>query len=676
MTKTDDNSRDFEKTIWIPDSVEKTEVEFENSYCSGQEDQAAGAATDLVQNNQGHGELLLQTYEIQRVLGVGGMSVVFLTRHVRLGTLWAVKKVKKGKRSEYASRNEADLLQRLRHPMLPYVVGTNEDSNYFYIIEEFIEGKDLQKVYDEEGPAAERTGRAWFLMLCDVIEYLHSRKPPVLHKDIKPSNIMLLPDGNLKLLDFGISSQEDNADNRLDERTDIFSLGTTMQYLMTGSRLNAVERRQSEDVTGEIRLSEGMQYILDKCTRRDPGSRYKNIYLLREDLKHVDSIGRHYQIEKRKQKVRQAALPGLVLLLAAGAAAFLFFYINALHEQRQEALQAADAASTVVAVRTDYEEAVLLLSENHPEDAIDYFSRAIEKEAENADAFYGRGNAYLQLAEIQDSLENLEDRVMSYQSAESDFQFAQALGHEKAERGLAEVSQLMEAADVDREALSVVRNLQDAFSQEDHDAVFDAISAGKMALVTYIQRHGLDRLCYVCEDKMIIREYPWYYYGYASGDIPEGKGIAASVEGDVSTWIDAEWHNGTLDGYVTEYMVNDRTIFEEGTFCLSRTREAEFRDGIAEGEVEERLVYKTAETDSRGQITNEVTPEFTIRYTMDGSTPAIVPEGELPSDVSWINGSRIGGESIYAFSEEARLLFYLSDYENLSVWIGDGKNEE
>ena len=195
------------------------------------------------------------TYEVKSVIGKGGMSTVYLAEHKRLGTRWAVKQVAKQQGAQFDFLAEANILKRLQHPMLPRIVDIFEDDAHIYVVEDFVEGVTLEDVLKQQKRVDEAQGLQWMKDLASALGYLHGQKPhPIIYRDMKPSNVMVQPDGKLKIIDFGIAreyKQESSADTtyigtrgyaapeqfgtaQTDARTDIYALGVTMYHLLTG----------------------------------------------------------------------------------------------------------------------------------------------------------------------------------------------------------------------------------------------------------------------------------------------------------------------------------------------------------------------------------------------------------------------------------------------------------
>ncbi len=284
-------------------------------------------------------------YEILKQIGKGGMSVVYLAMDNRLNKQWAIKEIRK--KGTYQNDQviinsllaEANLMKRLDHAALPRIVDIIDSGQTIYIIMDYIEGESLDKILKEEGAQPEKMVLDWAKQLCDVLDYLHAQKPPIIYRDMKPGNVMLKPEGNLKVIDFGIAREyktEHTADTTIlgtkgyappeqhgarqtDTRSDIYALGMTMHHLLTN-----VDPRQADYVYIPIRqwnpeLSEGMEAIINKCTALDPDNRYQSCSELMYDLEHPDLITQGFKrTQKRKLKLVIAASILSVAFLIAG----------------------------------------------------------------------------------------------------------------------------------------------------------------------------------------------------------------------------------------------------------------------------------------------------------------------------------------------------------------------
>lgn len=286
------------------------------------------------------GSVIDGKYEILREIVHGGMSVVYLAMDTHLNKQWAVKEIKKkgsGKNDEIIVNSllaEANLMKRLDHAALPRIVDIIDNGVTIYVVMDYIEGESLDKILNEYGAQPEELVIGWAMQLCDALAYLHAQKPPIIYRDMKPANIMLKPEGNIKIIDFGIAreyKEQSLADTTVlgtkgyappeqysgqtDARSDIFALGMTMHHLLTG-----IDPRSGE-AYAPVRmwnpeLSEGIELIIDKCVEPAPENRYQNCSDLLYDLEHPDLITRGY---KKRQKRKVAAF------MAAAGMTVVFF---------------------------------------------------------------------------------------------------------------------------------------------------------------------------------------------------------------------------------------------------------------------------------------------------------------------------------------------------------------
>lgn len=264
-------------------------------------------------------------YEILREIGRGGMSIVYLAMDTHLNKQWAVKEIrKKGstKKDEVVVNSlmaEANLMKKLDHSALPRIVDIIDTGVTIYIVMDYIEGESLDKVLAAEGAQPEDVVLKWAMQLCDVLGYLHGQKKPIIYRDMKPSNVMLKPEGNLKIIDFGIAREykeqsvkdttvlgtkgyapPEQYTGQTDARSDIFALGMTMHHLLTG-----VEPRPGEPYIPvrqwNPELSEGIEAIINKCVEPAPENRYQNCAELMYDLQDPKRAGKGYRRKQKRQ---------------------------------------------------------------------------------------------------------------------------------------------------------------------------------------------------------------------------------------------------------------------------------------------------------------------------------------------------------------------------------------
>jgi serine/threonine protein kinase len=252
------------------------------------------------------GTVLWHRYRIESVLGQGGMGAVCRAIDINLGVPVAVKE-NLFTTEEFARqfRREATILASLRHPNLPRV------TDHFvipgegqYLVMDFVAGEDLRQRLERSGPVPETECLPWFLEICDALAYLHSRVPPILHRDIKPGNIKLTPDGKAYLVDFGLakvvedtgstttgakamtpgfSPPEQYGSGRTDPRTDVYSLGATM-YASMAARIpeDALERAMGREHLTPLRernpqVSPSVARAVEKALEVRPEDRYQSV---------------------------------------------------------------------------------------------------------------------------------------------------------------------------------------------------------------------------------------------------------------------------------------------------------------------------------------------------------------------------------------------------------------
>lgn len=283
------------------------------------------------------GTIIDGKYEILKQIGKGGMSVVYLAMDNRLNKQWAVKEIKKsgkGKNDEVVVNSllaEANLMKRLDHPALPRIVDIIDKGTTIYVVMDYIEGESLDKILLEYGAQSEELVIEWAKQICDVLGYLHSQKPPIIYRDMKPANIMLKPEGNLKIIDFGIAreykeqnladttvlgtkgyaSPEHYGARQTDGRSDIYTLGMTLHHLLTGIDPRSPDYQYASVRQWNPELTDGIEAIIGKCTALNPDDRYQNCSELMYDLEHPDLITKDY---KKKQKRRLGIFIASVIL--------------------------------------------------------------------------------------------------------------------------------------------------------------------------------------------------------------------------------------------------------------------------------------------------------------------------------------------------------------------------
>ncbi len=249
--------------------------------------------------------LLQNRYRIVDILGQGGMGSVYRAIDENLGVAVALKE-NLFTTDEYARqfRLEAVILANLRHPNLPrvsdhLVLGDQGQ----YLVMDFIEGEDLRARMERLGMLADDDAVHIGASICDALTYLHTRKPPILHRDIKPGNVKITPDGHIFLVDFGLAKVYQNASQatttgaramtpgysppeqygtaRTDPRTDIYSLGATLYAALSGvipedGLARAMDNAQLTPLRKRNpKVSRRISSAIEKAMSVDPSDRFQ-----------------------------------------------------------------------------------------------------------------------------------------------------------------------------------------------------------------------------------------------------------------------------------------------------------------------------------------------------------------------------------------------------------------
>lgn len=324
-------------------------------------------------------EIFEGTYRILREIGQGGVSQVYLAYHLRLQKYVVIKRIRSDFTGTIATRTEVDILKNLHHPNLPQVYDFLQLGSEVYTVMDYIEGQSLEELVSRHLVWPEKTLVRWLRQLLDVLEYLHTRRIPIIHSDIKPGNIILRPDGSLCLIDFNISLDGMGAGKiigfsdfyaapeqiqlaqarqqgqpcriQLDGRTDLYSLAATFYHLVSGRCPMTGQRNPSLEQLAAGRYTPDFLQLLDRAMAWEPRQRWQSAKQMRTALERLHRKNTGF----RSYLALQAAswlLSGL--LLAAG----LFCVVRGVGATQDEAYQ-ADYSALSEAVRSGDDDLVL-----------------------------------------------------------------------------------------------------------------------------------------------------------------------------------------------------------------------------------------------------------------------------------------------------------------------------
>lgn len=266
--------------------------------------------------------VLFGKYRLLRELGTGRSGTVWLAVHLGLQEYRAIKCVPRQQLDQESFRSEALILKELHHPGIPMIYDLEEDSEYFYLIEEYLEGCSLYTLIIRQGPMKEAEAVNYGIQLCGLVEYMHSAcEIPILHLDLQPNNLILC-NGVLKLIDFdhaagslaanasskrygtvGCAAPEQyTSDQKLDQRTDVYAIGAVLRFMITGTL--------REGKTAAPAPSKALGRIIETCMETDMDKRYSSARETGEELGGLCA-------QKQGCGKENKAIPSHIVILAA-----------------------------------------------------------------------------------------------------------------------------------------------------------------------------------------------------------------------------------------------------------------------------------------------------------------------------------------------------------------------
>lgn len=367
------------------------------------------------------GTIIDDRYEILKEIGRGGMSVVYLAMDNRLNKSLVVKDIRKRQHSnnELLINSlivEANMLKKLDHGALPKIYDIIESSGDIYVVMDYIEGESLKERQKRDRVIPQKDVKDWAKQLADVLGYLHSRKPhPIIYRDMKPDNIMLTPEGKIKLIDFGIAREykmenatdttnlgtkayaapEQISGKQTDARTDIYSLGVTLYHLVTGKSLMEPPFEMKPIRYWNPSLSEGLEHIIIKCTQSEPDERYQSCEELAYDLENINKLTKGYKKMLLKQ-LYLFLIPLILFLIFTTVSAF--GYSGMKNEQYQDYIRLVNESSRYLIKGEDVE-------------AIEQLERAIVVDPSKSEAYINLLDLYISRNETDAGLAKIETYI-------------------------------------------------------------------------------------------------------------------------------------------------------------------------------------------------------------------------------------------------------------------------
>lgn len=271
-------------------------------------------------------EKVIGKYRIIRKIGEGGMGNVYLVEDIALKKLYAMKEG-----PGELMREEAERMKMMSDRRFPYLVDVFEAEGKGFVIMEYIEGPTLEEYIRKHAPMSEQETLAIMKQLAGMLDYLHSHRPAVIYLDLKPSNLVLQSDGELRLIDFGSSLQgfgrlktaysygtygycalEQKKGKALTPACDIYACGVIMYYMLTGIDPSKPPYGVSSIQDVSLTISTALGKVIDVCCNPDPEKRYADGRILLEKLNSIST-------RKEEMKDIFTLIAYYVVLFAAAA---------------------------------------------------------------------------------------------------------------------------------------------------------------------------------------------------------------------------------------------------------------------------------------------------------------------------------------------------------------------
>lgn len=255
-------------------------------------------------------EIWFHKYRIIKLLGSGGTAEVYLAEHIKLHSFRAIKYISKLHPLYKLQLKEAQILKDLKHSCIPIIYDIEEDEDGSYIVEQYLEGITLREYVLGSNCLNEDIIVQFTLQICDLINYLHSVKRPVLYLDLKPENI-IVTDKTLKLIDFGSAIFRDEADdntdyyatkgyaapelyhrNKVDERTDVYGIGMLLYFMVSGHDIRT-DKEKMEHIDFIKNCPKKIKRIIVRCLRYNSSQRYSSVSQLEKHLSAIMKVKKH-----------------------------------------------------------------------------------------------------------------------------------------------------------------------------------------------------------------------------------------------------------------------------------------------------------------------------------------------------------------------------------------------
>lgn len=378
---------------------------------------------------------IANTYEVIAQIGMGNSGIVYKARHRNLDKFVVLKKIKANAINIADNRAEADVLKNLKHAYLPQVMDFVEDNGDIYTVMEFISGNSFKQYLDAGTAFPEKSEIIWMKQVAATLCYLHNQKPPIIHSDLKPGNIMLTNSGNVCLIDFNISfslggngfvngytknyaspeqirawkynqtQPNPSLRKKIDKRSDIYSMGATFYHIVTGSKPMPDDNGYVQDIREKKpEMNQLFGAVIMKCLEPDLKKRYQRAEDVLYDLQTMAQRSKEYRSLLRKQKIISGVLAGGMILFA-GLALAGYFRIDSEKMARYEDNVAQEEKC---------------IKNGNYDQLDDYYQKAVKLYPGKMDAYLQKALALNRQKEYEDCINFINTNILNSKSVMND----------------------------------------------------------------------------------------------------------------------------------------------------------------------------------------------------------------------------------------------------------------